>query len=206
MVRHSHLLTPETRWPLSIDQMLWPSIFYYPVYVDGKEYLWGSMNDEFTRAKQMVLEAHHWQHEALGLWQDLSLMKRFFSRYYLGKKDGVIVAVALYSGTLEPRAPDWNKDYWSAVLSDGLINKEIPSSFKLLGYDVADHTMTSGLVNCGYSKKELGDLKKLWPNKLNEYGLFPNLDDAVEYIEVCDRRVVEHAPFFAYGLYSENMT
>jgi hypothetical protein len=73
--------------------------------------------------------------------------------------------------------------------------------YDLLGYDVADYWQLSGLTNCGYSPEEAASLAPVWALLLNEWHLFDNPDDAAAYADVTDKRVPEHAPFYAYGLY-----
>jgi hypothetical protein len=71
----------------------------------------------------------------------------------------------------------------------------------LLGYDVADYYLMSGLAHCGYSPDEAVSLAPPWVPLLNERHLFGTPEDAAAYVEVTDRRVPEHAPFYAYGIY-----
>jgi len=73
--------------------------------------------------------------------------------------------------------------------------------YDLLGYDVADYWQLSGLTNCGYSPEEAASLAPVWAPLLNEWHLFGNPDDAEAYAYVTDKRVPEHAPFYAYGIY-----
>ena len=73
--------------------------------------------------------------------------------------------------------------------------------YDLLGYDVADYWQLSGLTNCGYSPEEAASLVPVWAPLLNEWHLFGNPDDAEAYADVTDKRVPEHAPFYAYGIY-----
>ena len=73
--------------------------------------------------------------------------------------------------------------------------------YDLLGYDVADYWQLSGLTNCGYSPEEAASLAPVWAPLLNEWHLFDNPDDAEAYADVTEKRVPEHAPFYAYGIY-----
>jgi hypothetical protein len=73
--------------------------------------------------------------------------------------------------------------------------------YDLLGYDVADYWQLSGLTNCGYSSEEAASLAPVWAPLLNQWHLFDNPDDATAYADVTEKRVPEHAPFYAYGIY-----
>ena len=72
----------------------------------------------------------------------------------------------------------------------------------LLGYDVADYYLMSGLANCGYSaQEEAAALAPDWAPRLNEWHLFGSPADATAFAAVTADRVPEHAPFYAYGIY-----
>jgi hypothetical protein len=73
--------------------------------------------------------------------------------------------------------------------------------YDLLGYDVADYDLLGGLTNCGYTPEEAASLAPVWAPRLNQWHLFDDPDDAEAYTAVTARRVPEHAPFYAYGIY-----
>jgi hypothetical protein len=69
---------------------------------------------------------------------------------------------------------------------------------------VADSALVSGLSNCSYKAEQKHNLHLDWSEKLNEHGLFRNVEDAMGFKAVSDRRVSEHAPFWVYGLHRLN--
>jgi hypothetical protein len=71
----------------------------------------------------------------------------------------------------------------------------------LLGHDVADYGLLGGLANCGYTPEEAAALAPAWAPLLNQWHLFDDPGDATAFAAVTARRVPEHAPFFAYGIY-----
>ncbi len=73
---------------------------------------------------------------------------------------------------------------------------------ELLGYDVADNGMLSGLMNCGYEASEREAAQAKWRGALNEHHLFAAVADALAFRTYAEARVPEHAPFFVYGLYT----
>ena len=75
------------------------------------------------------------------------------------------------------------------------------ASYDFLGYDVADYWLLSGLTNCGYKPEEAASLAPVWVPRLNDWHLFDDPDDAETFAEVTDKRVPEHAPFYAFGIY-----
>lgn len=44
-------------------------------------------------------------------------------------------------------------------------------------------------------------LAPVWVPRLNDWHLFDDPDDAETFAEVMDKRVPEHAPFYAFGIY-----
>lgn len=78
---------------------------------------------------------------------------------------------------------------------------EVDTSWELLGYDIADQGMLSGLSNCMYNEKETVNLQPVWSPHLNEHHLFNDIAYAVKFRTLTELRVPEHAPFAVYGLY-----
>jgi hypothetical protein len=76
-----------------------------------------------------------------------------------------------------------------------------PHRRRLLGYDVADHGLLSGLSNCGYSAADAVALTARWAPQLNDWHLFDDPEAAAGFAAMTDQRVPEHAPFVVYGLY-----
>jgi hypothetical protein len=73
--------------------------------------------------------------------------------------------------------------------------------WKLLGFDVADRFLLSGLMNAGYTANEKDALCQQWSSHLNRYHLFDDVAVALQFQALTDRRVQEHSPFSVYGLY-----
>ncbi|MCA9904763.1 MAG: hypothetical protein KC547_12990 [Anaerolineae bacterium] len=78
--------------------------------------------------------------------------------------------------------------------------KIVDQNWTLLGYDISDHSLLSGLMNCGYTEEDQ-NLESIWRDKLNAHHLFMDRSDAARFRAVTDDRVREHGPFFVYGLY-----
>lgn len=73
--------------------------------------------------------------------------------------------------------------------------------FTFMGYDVADHWLCSGLMNCGYMPGEKETRAARFSGSLNQHGLFDAAIPAADFRLDCDRRVSSHAPFIVYGLW-----
>ena len=76
-----------------------------------------------------------------------------------------------------------------------------PSGWQLLGYDVGDRWLLSGLCNCGWEPGEIRPPAAWSAAALNEHHLFRDPDPAFGFAEITSLRVPEHAPFFVYSLY-----
>ncbi len=76
-------------------------------------------------------------------------------------------------------------------------------AWALLGYDVADVWLLSGLTNCGFDKmtEDVEAFRKKYVPSLNAYHLFDTLEAAKEFQILSDDRVQEHAPFFVFGIW-----
>jgi hypothetical protein len=73
--------------------------------------------------------------------------------------------------------------------------------YDLLGYDVADWPMLSGLSNCAYTPEEAASLTPTWAPRLNRWHLFDDAQDAAAFAAVTAQRVPAHAPFYGYAIY-----
>jgi hypothetical protein len=78
------------------------------------------------------------------------------------------------------------------------------SSWRLLGYDVADKWLLSGLSNCGLlpEYEDVVALRAEWGPMLNEWHLFTKIEEAAAFKQLSDHRMADdHAPFFVFGLW-----
>jgi hypothetical protein len=184
--RALYLLNTEIEWPLSVDDSVWPTVFRYRHDIS-----------ELYPARTTAVDPGY---EVCGLWSDLLLMRQMYEKFRLSSSSGIEVAIELIAG------PELSSDQFGSPLLDKSVvpvvaPSKVPSGSSLLGYDVADCWLYSGLSNCGYSAEEAGGLRLEWSNKLNDHGLFGDIDDAARFRVVSDERVPEHAPFWVYGLY-----
>ena len=127
---------------------------------------------------------------ALGLWDSPPQFRQ------APAADGVVtIAISLAWSALS----DASRVLWEPRLSRLALPADV--AWRLLGYDVADLALISGLSNCGYRQDEAAALRAIWSSRLNDHHLFSAPRPAADFASLTDRRVVEHAPFFAYGLY-----
>jgi hypothetical protein len=185
--RNLYLLRPQTEWPLSVDPLVWPSVFYSEIFRAATNLPYGSIEvDPSTDDGQY--------------WLNLDQMTGHYETHKRPETQGVFVAIHLFS----EKALDSNfipYSFDNCALSLGETNpRECPPEGEFLGYDVADASRMSGLANCGYTDIERKQLEQVWSSRLNSYGLLKTLEDAVEFRQVCDKRVAEHAPFWIFGI------
>jgi hypothetical protein len=180
--RATYLLCEDVKKPLAVDTLVWPSVFGegLPAYdrrrlgVDGADIpVWKGPNE--------------------GLWQNLAEMREFLDQLASEKYLTVAVVAATGSG---PKGSSPCHPGEEAVTPT---NSEV---WTLLGLDVADAGLISGLSNCAYESTERAGLRASWGRLLNEHHLFNQLQAAMAFRELCDTRIAEHAPFYVYGLFA----
>ena len=185
--REAYLLRVGVAKPLSTDTMVWPSVFDTG---QGP----GLPASERERLLLAGLAAPRWTGPNAGLWESLADM-RHLAEIWTEPRPHAVIAVSWLSDDgfasagrfgpyREPTAPAARgADWW------------------LLGLDVADGSLLSGLANCGYRQLEIQELRRRWEPHLNRRHLFADPARAFEFRGLASARVPEHAPFFVYGLY-----
>jgi hypothetical protein len=171
--RDQYLLHPTIDYPLSIDSHVWACVIDNPDYPDA--------------------------FAGFDFWRDLEDMKAMFLRQRSHESlTGVAIAMLLV----------WEKPEDIIALRArfeylDLPIDMLPDDWLFLGYDIVDIGCLSGLSNCGYYPDEKIELQKIWVNRLNENGLMKKAEHALEFREITDIRVPEHAPFYVIGLYRD---
>ncbi|MBL1149691.1 MAG: hypothetical protein D8M53_05735 [Armatimonadetes bacterium] len=161
--------------------MVWPSVFD----VGGG---CGLPKDEREEMGLTGLPLPEWVGERHPLWGDLPELMGHLARS--GNIRGEYRLVAI-----------------TPVRSGGVIPPPTTAlgasvEFSMLGFDVADEWLLSGLMNCGYINAERADLAKEFGSHLNKWHLFHDLNAAHAFQTITDQRVPEHAPFFVYALWA----
>ena len=180
------LLNPEICSPASVDPWIWPSIFRYlhlyqsPIVTPHQG--------------AIAMEPTNFEHSVTCLWPDLEAMNACIADHAV-TFPVVPVAIVLHGADAQLQS-----DHTVAVLDSDRMRAAPPDNWTSLGYDVADQGLTSGLSNSGYNAAEKLDWQRTWAPRLNDCGLFTTADDAEKFVQACDARVPEHAPFFTYEL------
>jgi hypothetical protein len=173
--RRAYLLRQDVMRPLSVDTGAWPSLFAS-----------GPDADDGIPVPAWVGPTGH-------LWERLDRMRACLTVADADLTGAAIVAVGWLSqlGFHDPDGP-------YAVPSEP--GDPLPG-WQLLGYDVGDRGLLSGLCNCGWEPGEIPPSAARSAAELNEHHLFREADPAFGYAALTSRRVPEHAPFFVYSVY-----
>lgn len=134
-----------------------------------------------------------WRGRIQNLWEQVGDMDAFFAAQGGYPDSTMRIAISVFM------SDEQDASYWRGADFE-LMTPEF--SGRLLGYDVSDRFLLSGLSNCAYHEDELAALKPVWSPHLNEHHLFTDVDKAHEFKVLTSDRVKEHAPFFVFGLYA----
>lgn len=185
--RERYLLEPGIEWPLSVDNLAWPSLFKYSEPVPPVAVL-----------QQLATISSEPESTENGLWLDLSRMREFYNRAG-GAHRGIEIGIELVASSGLR-----SDQFGSPLLDRNPVPSKLPERAVPLGFDVADAALVSALSNCSYKPEEKDQLHVHWSKKLNEHGLFQSLNDAIEFRSISETRVPQHAPFWVYRLYRLN--
>jgi hypothetical protein len=126
----------------------------------------------------------------LGLWESLERLDAFAAASRIVNLPRLLVAIVA-----------WPEDRGEAPGGAGEVPADV-TRWPSLGFDVADGSLVSGLVNCGYEPVEREALAEHFGPWLNSAGLLTTAESAFEFRDVADTRVAEHAPFMVFELRS----
>ena len=170
----TYLLRADVTRVLSVDPHVWPKGM--------------SEVDKTVRAPS--------QWRDLGLWDNLQHLQEYLqhNREALQRPYQVIGITLLHSALTVQE-----QDLWA--LSASPVPASLNQEWTFLGYDIADEGFISGLSNCGYKTSEQ-HLSDDWRHFLNDWHLFTERKQALQFQKITDQRVAAHAPFCVYGLYA----
>ena len=188
--RAGFLLRMDADPVLSTDELVWPSVFNSHQLPLASE----SQLEELGLAGP---QRPSWSGSNIPLWEDLDRLKtHLFSADLEIRRPYCFIAITCLA----------QPDVVPRIIYGPYFEKTNPSkpsqSWTLLGYDVSDGSLISGLTNCGYTEDDRQKQSmRLLLKALNRYHLFGSVQPADEFRGFADKRVKEHAPFLIYGLY-----
>ena len=186
-------LEPQDYWPASRKKMyLLRDDVARPLSTDTA--VWRTVFDADTS-----LQRPEWIGPMMGLWDNLvTLQESMDTAWSTRTLPYWLIAVTLQQ---EGRESDNLLERYARTTD--IIPALRDPAWALLGYDVSDQWLLSGLSNCGYgtSASEIQTLREIYASSLNEHHLFASLKPAVDFMQLSDERVPEHAPFFVFGLW-----
>jgi len=107
------------------------------------------------------------------VWLQLELMLHSFFGEFKGVGQGVAKAIELVSNG--PVSVDQ-----FPFLYQERVPTAVPEDALLLGFDIADVGLTSGLCNTNHTTKERQELQG-WPGRINEHGLLRTAEEAEQF-------------------------
>lgn len=172
--RNDYLFRPDVAKPLSTDTIVWPSVFDTSLGPQS----WVGYQD---------------------LYSDLESLQGALNVVRASRvKPCYVISITLTTEGLEKQ----EQEEWNAMMPPPTPAVR-SSEWSLLGYDVSDRWLLSGLSNCGFlpAAENVQQLRDKWGSHLNKFHLFDGIERAREFKQFSDERVKEHAPFFVFGIW-----
>ena len=186
--RSLYLLKADAPYPLSVDALVWPSIF------DTGQGI-GLSRSERKRLHLAGLPVPSYTGPNVGLWEDIASMREYLNEQRIDNMSIVAIAISWVSDCGFSDKGEFGP--YVAQTTPATINPD----WEKLGFDIGDGSLISGLSNCGYLHEEVDTLRRQWGSRLNKHHLFHDLSHAFQFRDLSNGRVPAHAPFFVYGLY-----
>ncbi len=172
------LLRRDIIKPLSADAGSWQSVF----------------------EAQTSLRPPEWEHPIMGLWSNLAMLQEYLDPIWSARTHPYwLIAVTLHREGHERES--MVERYAKSV---EIIPALRDPAWELLGYDVCDEWLLSGLTDLAWgagSLEEVQAIRQKYLPSLNEHHLFTSVDSAAEFIPLAEDGARPHAPFFVFGLW-----
>jgi len=162
-LQNEYLIEQQIEKPLTVDASIWLSVFDIHCLPGVPE----------------------WRGGIQRLWKDITEMNEHFAHiprlYRLSQTIAVTLCMSML-GSAE-------KSAWGDIHDYKPFNPSV--SVKFVGYDVADHFLTSGLLSFRYPEAERSAYRQNWGKHLNKYHLFTDYGSANEFRQLTDRQIGE---------------
>lgn len=177
--RDQYLLNASVEFPLSADRRVWP------------------VADHPALARQLFVDFVSGDNHAPNGLSLFSLKKNAICDVASLSKNGeAVIAIGVESGMANHLR---DKRSFKALNAE-----ETPSEphIQLLGFDVCDEWLLSGLMNCGMGASDQATLRQKYAGKINLHGLFDEYETASNYSLDVNKIIPEHAPFFPASIFA----
>jgi hypothetical protein len=176
--RAQYLLVPSVEAPMSADPRVWP------------------IADSADLAKLIFDNFVSGPYEAPNGLNLFHLRNNATNFIPLGPENPQVVSIEVENEIASQLATKRSIELGTLNLSEKKQNR------RLLGFDVCDDTLLSGLMNCGTSAEHRAKLRRNYVVSLNNRGLFDDPLKASKFAVDLSSIVPEHGPFFQVGLYN----
>jgi len=168
------LLDATTSYPLSADVAVWPSA------------------EDDSQAPQIFYD-YNITSNGLNLFNLRENCDRSF--IIRNANESIVIAIGFSSDDARHLIGKHKIDF-------SIANNEIENNkLFLLGFDVCNSWLLSGLMNYGIDYYKHKKLKEIFGQSLNRYGLFCSFDIAVNFSAEINNIASGHAPFLPSGLF-----
>jgi hypothetical protein len=175
--RQKYLLDPEVRTPLSVDTEVWPtmddSALGYTLLADFDEAPYSAPN---------ALSLYQLKSDSIG---SVIAPNGGYQIVGIGVESDIAVQLRKTKFIIDPTTT-------AALHGNDLV---------LLGYDVCDEGLISGLMNCALESRDKLEMRNRYAQRLNPHGLISDFEVAKKFANDADLYVPEHAAFFPVGLF-----
>lgn len=174
--REDYLMSPKYDYALSVDFLVWPSIFNNAIGCN----LSCEHKKELSQGEKRLPT---WVGPNYPFWENKKALEDYLSANAVACE--IILVKRIIGDAVFDIPPEILKE----------------ESWELEGFDVADVGYTS--VVSDFSSPVLKiETKRQWHAKLNQSHLFKNIIDAHAYAQFADKIFPEHKPFYVYFLYA----
>jgi len=183
---------PDVVKPLTVDSSIWGCLFndgHYPQLSDA----------ERQKIGLGTVKLPEWTGPNMPLWENLCQLEEYLALYVAELlKPYWIIAI---TGLIEDIEVKLSKEEWPHFKSTN--PKDIDDSWRIVGYDIntrEGECCLTGALHEG-SETYIKSQQQRWGQYLNEYHLFNDINNAIEFRNVQNGKTPSDAPHFVYGIW-----
>ncbi|MHC4156238.1 MAG: hypothetical protein ACYST6_15145 [Planctomycetota bacterium] len=178
--------------PLTVDSSIWSCIFndgHYPHLSNRRR----------TELGMGTVKLPEWIGDNRPLWRNLEELEN-----YISKHDHVIAKpywIISITGLLEDLEHKSSREEWPRFEPTKPGSRK--EAWRLVGYDINSRYNECCLTGTCFEGDEehIRSLQNRWGPYLNEYHLFMDIEQAIEFRDLQNREHTNDAPHFVYGIW-----